>query len=494
MNVDPPVYPGCAYGKAHRKPWRTKPKKGQVQRGIQPATCPGQVVSIDQLVSPTPGFVPTHRGIPTTSRYKGATIFVDHHSDFTYAHLMKELDAEATVQAKQEFERQCALHGVQVQHYHADNGLFNTKAFKTSCAHAKQGLTFCGVNAHHQNGKAESRIKDVTTNARTALLHAAHRWPKAIHPSLWPSSIKHYVNLRNSLPTHFTPEQRQGRRKLPAEYKQSPLSKFSKTEVEPNLHHFHPFGSPVYVLENTLQSQHSHNKWSDRSRVGIFLCHSPLHAKNVPLILNTQTGNVSPQFHCIYDDGFDTCKTDAKFKSLWQSKAKLTVQKMAPSELDVTIVDKGNVRTASASPSKSMPRMFQTPWNTDNLEEQQEHTTTVNDDANDTTASQTPESSTDAHQSVQPETFSAPVKTTRSGRVVKPSTFFDPSYYWHNANLSFLSTFHPETPSTDDSLLQPTACEHSPHPYSMLLQHSMALIASNDPDIMTLEEALKQPD
>ena len=71
------------------------------------------------------------------------------------------------------FEQILQSYGVSVKHYHADNGLFDTKVFKAAIAKASQTLTFCGVNAHHQNGKAENRIKDVTQGARTALLHAA---------------------------------------------------------------------------------------------------------------------------------------------------------------------------------------------------------------------------------------------------------------------------------------------------------------------------------
>jgi hypothetical protein len=81
-NVEPPTCPGRAYGKAHRKPWRHKGVRNK--RKLRVATCPDQVVSVDQLVSPTPGFVPTHRGRPTTQRYIGATVFVDHFSDYTY--------------------------------------------------------------------------------------------------------------------------------------------------------------------------------------------------------------------------------------------------------------------------------------------------------------------------------------------------------------------------------------------------------------------------
>ena len=132
---------------------------------------PIQVVSVDQLFIPTPGLVSTHRGTPTTKRYIGVTVFVDHFSNFTYAHLMTEINSETTVEAKLTFEQVCNAHGVRVVHYHTDNGLFYTKVFKLSITKAKQNLSFCGVNAHHQNGKSEEMIEDVTEGARTFFLH-----------------------------------------------------------------------------------------------------------------------------------------------------------------------------------------------------------------------------------------------------------------------------------------------------------------------------------
>ncbi len=53
---------------------------------------------------------------------------------------------------------------------------------------------------------------------------------------------------------------------------------------------------------------------------------SPTHARNVHLVLSLTTGLVSPQFHCRFDDFFETCKygvSDAGTQSTWQHLAGL---------------------------------------------------------------------------------------------------------------------------------------------------------------------------
>ena len=64
----------------------------QDQRFLRRIHAPGQVVSVDQLVSPALGFIPPYWGRPTINRYVSATLFVDHFSDFTYIHLMEKID------------------------------------------------------------------------------------------------------------------------------------------------------------------------------------------------------------------------------------------------------------------------------------------------------------------------------------------------------------------------------------------------------------------
>ena len=172
------------------------------------------------------------------------------------------LTTDKTIDAKHVFKRPAEQHGVRILHYHCDNGRFTDKVFVDDVRMAHQTITFCGVGAHHQNGVAKRCIQDITENAHTSLLHAAHRWPKAIAANLWPQAIKHVVNVRNSLPQPGKTE--------------SPLSKFTGMSLQPNLKHFHPFGCPVYVLQAPLQTRSPFPKWGECSRIGIFLCHSPI--------------------------------------------------------------------------------------------------------------------------------------------------------------------------------------------------------------------------
>jgi hypothetical protein len=82
----------------------------------------------------------------------------------------------------------------------------------------------------------------------------------------------------------------------------------------------HVFGCPVYVLDPRLQDAKKIPKWSVRSRRGIYLGVSKLHSSTVHLVLNPETGNISPQYHCIFDDTFSTVWTDGNFDPLvWEN-------------------------------------------------------------------------------------------------------------------------------------------------------------------------------
>jgi hypothetical protein len=94
--------------------------------------------------------------------------------------------SEETVKAKKAFEIHAESFRVQIKQYHADNGRFQDIAFKKHCGQQGQRLTFCGVNAHFQNGRAGHRIRDLQDGARTSLLLPIKKWPSAITINLWP--------------------------------------------------------------------------------------------------------------------------------------------------------------------------------------------------------------------------------------------------------------------------------------------------------------------
>ena len=81
----------------------------------------------------------------------------------------------------------------------------------------------------------------------------------------------------------------------------TPIQVATGTKVEINQKHFKPFGCPVCVLNKSLQLGQPHGKWKERSKVGVYLGPSPMHNRNVALVLDLDTGLVIPQFHVLYD-------------------------------------------------------------------------------------------------------------------------------------------------------------------------------------------------
>ena len=112
----------CHYAKATKRTWRHKSQK--YYKPPPPPTLTGELVSVDQMVSPTPGLIAQITGKLTTKRYKYSTVFVDHFSRFLYIYLQKIATVEETLEAKKVFESYAAFHNVQILNYHADNGIF----------------------------------------------------------------------------------------------------------------------------------------------------------------------------------------------------------------------------------------------------------------------------------------------------------------------------------------------------------------------------------
>ena len=99
------------------------------------------------------------------------------------------------------FKLHALTHGIKICAYHADNGIFKANAWVNHCNQHNQAITFAAVNAHHQNGIAERRIRELQNTTRTMLIHAAKRWPGCITANLWPYALKQACEIHNNTPS-----------------------------------------------------------------------------------------------------------------------------------------------------------------------------------------------------------------------------------------------------------------------------------------------------
>jgi Reverse transcriptase (RNA-dependent DNA polymerase)/GAG-pre-integrase domain len=226
---------------------------------------PGQQIFADQYESREPGRAFNSKGGSSAFKFGGGTLFIDTASNYISVHHQVGATANETIQAKIKFEL-------------AEKG---------------HGITLSGVSAQFQNGAAENVIKIVVRNARTMMIHATLQWQGFFEKDLWPMALSHAAYLFN-----ITPNMETG---------VSPISILTKTMQETTaLRNTHTWGCPVYVLTSKLKDGQKIPKWEPRSHRGQYVGNSPLHASTVGLVRNLQTSSITPQFHLIYDDYFET--------------------------------------------------------------------------------------------------------------------------------------------------------------------------------------------
>jgi hypothetical protein len=111
-------------------------------------------------------------GFLTQLRIWGATIFVDHFSDYVFVALMHDLTLVKRLLAKSSFERHANEGGVSIISYCTDNGRFADTGFQQAIKDSNQKITCCAVGTHHQNRIIEGQIKELALISRTLLLYA----------------------------------------------------------------------------------------------------------------------------------------------------------------------------------------------------------------------------------------------------------------------------------------------------------------------------------
>ena len=155
--------------------------------------------------------------------------------------------------------------------------------------------SFSGVGTQHQNARAERSIQTIMSSARHFMLHVALHWSECHvdDVALWPFAVKHAAWIHNRLPNRVTG--------LTA------IEMLTSAKADHReLMRSHVWGCPVYVLDPKLQSGQKIPKWNKRSRLGQFLGFLEEHSSLIANVRHLRTGHVSPQYHCAYDDLFQT--------------------------------------------------------------------------------------------------------------------------------------------------------------------------------------------
>jgi hypothetical protein len=111
--------------------------------------------------------------------------------------------------------------------------------------------------------------------------------------SLLPFAVKHVVWAYNCIPNCLSGL--------------TPLELLAKSKADhPDLLRLHVWGCPAVVLDPKLKNKQKLPKWNRCACVGQFWGYSDEHALLVANVRHLSTGHVSPQFHVIFDDLFET--------------------------------------------------------------------------------------------------------------------------------------------------------------------------------------------
>ena len=156
-------------------------------------------------------------------------------------------------------------------------------------------------------------------------MHDQHYWPECVDTMLWTFSVKAVIEILNLLQLDLD--------------ENTPTVKFYNIKnIMPNAHEYHTFGCSVYILNSKPQSGSiGPPKWEPRSRVGVYLGHSPMHEVSVALILNPVTVYMSPQYHVVYNETFLTVShtRDETLPPTWDKMYKKSVESASSNTSDL---------------------------------------------------------------------------------------------------------------------------------------------------------------
>jgi hypothetical protein len=221
-------------------------------------------------------------------------LLVDHKTRLVYPSFQESKTASEACRSKCSYEKFAQLYQVTVNSYHANNGAFRSETFQKAIDNKNQKLHFSGVNAQWQNGFVERSNGTLCAAARSMLNHAISRWDKTITAELWPSAIQHVATIYNTT------------KRRSRDYDLSPWEQFTGERSKIDQTDMHSLFCPVYVLYRRMQEGTSPPKWTKRTTQKVYVGHLHQYSKSVRMVWDPKTKLVSPQFHVMFDDNFDT--------------------------------------------------------------------------------------------------------------------------------------------------------------------------------------------
>ena len=178
----------------------------------------------------------------------------------------------------------------------ADNSkIFTSAEFTRNLSTFAQIMRFAGVGAHHHNGIGHCGTKHPKDNGNRTHDDAS------CSPSLASNCGRHTLAFV-SQPRSFL-----GQPHSRSEDRLMPRRPVHQTRWEQRkLNNLHIWGCPVYMLDKMISDGKKLPRWTPRSTRTINMGFSPKHAITIPIVLNPQTGCITPQFHVVFDDWFAT--------------------------------------------------------------------------------------------------------------------------------------------------------------------------------------------
>ena len=178
------------YVKAIRRAWRSKVLVNRVGGSLSTTIPPGQQCSYLSCWSALVPYSWPHCTVKGDSH--NPTVCCHHwFCWWLHSFLLCSPATIAVLRQYSQWERNGRLREyvsrANVRHYHADNGRFANTIFLQDIAEKYESITYCGVNAHCQNGIAEKKFRYLQDLTCTSLLLAMmSNWPKVVANCLWP--------------------------------------------------------------------------------------------------------------------------------------------------------------------------------------------------------------------------------------------------------------------------------------------------------------------